>query len=76
MPKIFRKSKMLARIEHNGLSHMIDEATIKIMDSIDGKICQPNLWRQTVYGEVNAWYCTNDAGEQIPINPDDCEDID
>ena len=75
MAKIFRKTKMLARVEAAGMSHMIDDQSRTIMDKLDGKICHPNLWRQTVYGEADAWYCTDDNGNQFPININDCDDV-
>ena len=75
MAKIFRKTKMLARITAEGKSNLLNTATLDFMDRLDGHACHPNLWRQTVYGETDAWYCTDSNGNQYPININDCDDV-
>ena len=75
MTKIYSKSKMLARLEKEGRSDQISPQALQIMTALDGREAQPNRWRQTVYGEENAWFCTTANGEQYPVNPEDCEDI-
>ena len=71
---IFRKEKMLARIEREGLMHLVGPTEQAAMDLLDGREVKPNLWRQTVHQE-DAWYCTTADGEQFPVNPDDCDDV-
>lgn len=74
MSKIFRKTKMLARLAAEGRTNQIDEKSLQIMECLDGHEAKPNLWQQTVYGETNAWYCTDNDGNQYPVNPIDCDD--
>lgn len=75
MTKIFRKAKMLARIESEGKSDLLNSITLGIMDRLDGRPAEPNRWRQTVYGESDAWCCTDETGDQYPVNINDCEDV-
>ena len=75
MPKIFRKAKMLARVEAEGKSDLLNDITRDIMDRLDGRPCEPNRWRQTVYGEKDAWFCTDATGLQYPVNINDCDDV-
>lgn len=52
---IFRKEKMLARIEREGLMHLVGPTEQAAMDLLDGREIKPNLWRQTVHQE-DTWY--------------------
>ena len=71
---IFRKEKMLARIEREGLIHLVGPTELAIMDLLDGCEVKPNLWWQTVHLE-DARYCTTADGMQYPVHPDDCEEV-
>lgn len=70
----FKKQKMVDRITEEGRAHMLDQATLALMDELDGLEAFPNRWRQTVHGEENAYYCVLN-GNQIPVNLSDCAEV-
>ena len=72
--KVFRKQKMLDRLEKEGRSGDVNSEALKIMDKLDGKEALPNRWRQVVHQEENAYYVAV-GEEQIPVNVLDCEDV-
>lgn len=67
--RVFSKQKMLARIEKEGLSHLVDEDTIKIMDTLDGKEVRKNDFKALVYDKLE--YFVSVDGKSYPIHPDD-----
>ena len=73
--KVFKKEKMMARLNAQGRANEIDADSREIMDNLDGREVKCNLWRETVYGEANSWYCTDADGIQYPVNIDDCEEV-
>lgn len=67
----FSKAKMLARLEKEGLSDLLNDEWIKIMDNIDGKEVVKNDFRAVVYG-VEEYYVVH-KGRYHTVNKLDCE---
>lgn len=68
---VFRKCKMLARLESEGRSHLVDEECQKIMDALDGKEVFKNNFKALIYGEEE--YLVNVNGKNYPVNKLDCD---
>ena len=68
---VFSKDAMIGRLAVEGRLGQVTEEAMTIMSQLDGLEAVPNLWRQTVYGEDNAYYCVLD-GRQFPVNGRDC----
>ena len=67
--KVFSKERMLARIEREGLSHLVDEECAKIMDMLDGKEARKNDFKALVFDQLEYFVSVN--GENYPVHPDD-----
>lgn len=70
--KVFSKKKMLERLENEGRSHQIDEKSLEIMNSLDGKEAVKNDFKAPVYDELE--YFVRHNGKNYPVNPSDCID--
>lgn len=68
--KVFSKQKMMERIEKEGLSHMVDEECIKIMDALDGKEAVKNDYKALIFDQLE--YYVRLDGKNYPVNPNDC----
>lgn len=68
---IFRKEKMLARLEKEGRAHLVDNATMDIMNSLDGKPAIKNDFKALVHDVEE--YMVNLNGEYYLVNKLDCE---
>lgn len=71
MTMIFRKERMLARLEKEGRLKDVDEESLKIMNDLDGKPATPACWARQVYGEPVLW-CEGDNGTSAYVNEKDC----
>ena len=70
---VFRKAKMMARLEKQGITDIPEDA-VKMMDILDGKEATTSCWRRQVCGEPVLWVSV----ESIPdggayVNEADCE---
>lgn len=70
--KVFSKQKMFERIEREGLSHLVDEECLRIMDALDGKEAIKNDFKALVYDELE--YYVHHEGKNYPVNANDCID--
>lgn len=68
---VFRKSKMIARLEKEGKAHLIDEESKQIMDKLDGKEAIKNDFKALIY-DVEEYYVHTVDGD-YPVNKLDCE---
>lgn len=50
--KVFIKQKMLDRVEREGMSHLVDEECVRIMDMLDGKEAVKNDFKALIYDEL------------------------
>lgn len=71
----FRAEKMLNRCRADEeLKGMLDEATVKFIESLDGKVGEDYCWRSVVEGENVVWIeADSDLENGIYVNRDDCE---
>lgn len=67
--KVFSKQKMLDRVEREGMSHLVDEECIRIMDMLDGKEAVKNDFKALVFDQLE--YFIRVDGENYPVHPDD-----
>lgn len=70
--KVFSKQRMLDRLEKEGRSHLVDEQSIEIMNMLDGQEAHKNDFKALIYDELE--YFVRVAGENYPVNPNDCID--
>lgn len=70
--KIFSKKKMMERLERDGMAHLVDEESAKIMDMLDGKEARKNDFKALIYDELE--YYVSCQGQNYPVNPSDCID--
>lgn len=75
MQKIFRKSKMLTRAAAEDKLHRIGPVELAIMEEMDGTEAKPDLWRQAMYEDMNAYYCKLANGREISVSIHDCDNI-
>ena len=68
---VFKKERMLKRIEAQGMAHMVGEAELAIMDNIDGQEATENCWNRRVNGEPVLW-CVGKDGKGYEVNEEDC----
>ena len=73
MKYIFRKEKMLQRLEKEGRLDEIDATSKEIMEVIDGYIVEENRFRKLVYGDNQGFIKTENFGT-LPVNLADCEE--
>lgn len=64
---VFSKAKMLARLEKEGRSHLVDGAMMYIMNNLDGRVATPN------YFTGRDEYIVNLNGKHYVVNKLDCE---
>lgn len=69
---VFKKSKMIARIEKEGRTDMLTPDVLEIMDNLDGQFANPSNWERQVYGEPVLWVVGKN-GEGEYVNEADCE---
>lgn len=68
---VFRKAKMLARLEREGRAHLANGAMLEIMDKLDGKPAVKNDFKALVHDVEE--YMVNLNGEYYAVNKLDCE---
>ena len=68
---VFKKAKMLARLESEGRSHLVNGGALEIMDRLDGKKATKNDFKALVHGEEEYFVTVN--GTHYPVNKLDCE---
>lgn len=69
---VFRKEKMLKRLEEQGMLAAIDDKSREIMDDLDGQEATASCWQRVVYGEP-ILYVIGKSGEGNYVNELDCE---
>lgn len=74
MKYIFRKEKMLQRLERDGRLAEIDSTSEEIMEAIDGYIVEENRFKKLVYDEHEGFIKTETFGT-LPVNLADCEEV-
>lgn len=72
MSMVFKKSLMLKRIEAEGLSHLVGEKELAIMDNLDGQKVSTANWNRQVY-DLPVYSCTGKDGKVYDVNEADCE---
>lgn len=70
--KVFSKDKMLDRLGREGRLHMVDDDSIKIMETLDGQEAHKNDFKALVYDELE--YFVRVGDKSYPVNPNDCID--
>lgn len=68
---VFKKELMLKRIEAAGMSHLVGEAELAIMDNLDGQEVSAANWSRQVRGEP-VYSCTGKDGKVYDVNEADC----
>ena len=68
---VFRKAKMMKRLEEQGMLHLVDKRSIQIMDMLDGKEAKKNDFKALIYDEEE--YYVVAEGREYPVNKLDCE---
>lgn len=68
---IFRKAKMLARLESEGRAHLIDDESKKLMDNLDGKEVFKSRYAALVLDKEE--YLVSYQGKNYPVNKLDCD---
>lgn len=66
---IFRAQKMIDRVKAEGRGDMLDEATLKTINSLDGKIGTDYNWQSVVHDENLVWI----EEAQMYANKNDCD---
>lgn len=69
MDYTFRAQKMIDRIKAEGRGELLDEATLKTIWSLDGKVGTDYNWQSVVHDENLVWI--EDA--KMYVNKNDCE---
>ena len=69
---VFKKERMLKRIEREGLSHMVTDETLAIMDNLDGQEVTTACWNRQVF-DCPVYACTGKDGKVYDVFEDDCE---
>lgn len=67
----FSKKKMVERVTAEGKADMLDEATLKTMDNLDGQPVTTASW-QRVVNNMPVYSCTGKDGEVLPVFEGDC----
>lgn len=68
---VFSKSKMIARLENNGMSDAITPGIIDIMDNLDGQVASTASWNRQVNG-APVFSCKGKDGKFYEVNETDC----
>ena len=71
---VFRKAKMMVRIEKAGMTKLVDAQSLEIMNKLDGKPASASCWERVVNGRPVLWV----AEKSLPnggayVHEDDCE---
>lgn len=66
----FSAAKMRSRLAAEGRADSIDDKIEKILDRLDGKEAQLNLWKKTVEDKIEHFVRLD--GVNYPVNIDDC----
>ena len=66
---------MLARAEAEGKMYRIGPAELAIMEEMDGTEAKPDLWRQAMYEDMDAYYCKLANGREISVSIHDCDTV-
>lgn len=69
---VFKKERMLKRIEAEGRLDMVGEAELKIMDNLDGQEVSSANWSRAIYGDP-VYSCRGKDGNVYDVNEQDCE---
>lgn len=67
----FSKKKMIERVTAEGKADMLTEATLKVMDNLDGQPVTTACWQRRV-DDMPVYSCTGKDGEVLPVFEGDC----
>lgn len=68
---VFKKERMIARLEKEGRTDQITDVIDKIMDNLDGQPATTSCWQRQVFGEPLLWVVGKDGIGQY-VNKNDC----
>ena len=68
---VFSKSKMIARLENNGMGDAITSGIIDIMNNLDGQAVSTASWNRHVNG-APVFSCKGKDGKYYEVNEADC----
>jgi len=71
---VFRKKLMLARVEAAGMSHLVGEKELAIMDNLDGQPVSTAAWNRVV-NDQPVYSCLGKDGKYYDVNEKDCEAV-
>ena len=69
---VFRKDKMLRRLEADGRMNMVGNVEIAYMDNLDGCEVSSSCWDRQVRG-LPVYSCTGRDGKTLSVYEGDCE---
>lgn len=69
---VFKKELMLKRVEAAGMSHLVGEKELAMMDNLDGQEVSSANWNRAVKG-TPTYSCTGKDGKVYDVHEDDCE---
>lgn len=68
---VFKKELMLKRVEAAGLSHLVGEKELAMMDNLDGQPVTTASWNRVV-NDQPVYACTGKDGKVYDVHEDDC----
>ena len=68
---VFRKERMIARLEREGRADLIDSEIVQIMDDLDGQEANTSCWNRRVYDEP-VLLVIGKSGKSHYVNENDC----
>lgn len=73
MERTFRAEKMFARIKRENREHLLDEETVNLIKTLDGKVGNDYNWQSFVYDEALVWIPADDDQEGTYVALCDCD---
>lgn len=73
MKRVFRKAKMLARLEEEGRMNLVGPAELAMMDALDGEEGTDYNWENVVNGENLVWIEATDKHDGAYVAACDCD---
>lgn len=68
---VFKKERMVARLEREGRADLIDDEIRQIMDDLDGQEASTSCWNRRVYDEPVV-LVVGKSGKSHYVNENDC----
>lgn len=73
MLKTFRAKKMIERVKREGLGHLLDDATLELINKLDGEQGNDYNWESVVKGEDLVWIEKTDEHDGVYVALCDCD---